>query len=713
MILLFTFTAFLSAALLFVLQPITGKMILPVLGGAPAVWNACLVFFQTGLLLGYLYAHLLTRWLAPRRQALIHAGVLLIPFAVLPVILPARVVDAVPFDHSPLPWLFGFLATGVALPFFAVASTAPLLQKWFANTNHPRAGDPYFLYAASNAGSVIGLLSYPVLIEPLLPLKRQNELWTLGYGALVAGLLVCAFMVRSKSISAPARTDTAATPAWPRRLRWILLAAIPTSLMMGVTTYLTTDVSPIPLFWVVPLLLYLTTFIFVFARRPILAPAWAGRALCLPALVLVIAFIVQATHPPWLLVPLHLIVFFTAALICHSELAKDRPDVTHLTEFYLCLSFGGALGGVFNALLAPHIFTNVWEYPLAMILACAIRPGAKFEWQASLKWAGIVFAVTAVSIVAAQRLNLSSVLIFGLPALLVYRAVAKPVRFGLAMIAMLAGAAWYIPAQGRTLRAERNFFGVLRVTVDATGNYHQLLHGNTIHGRQSLDARTAREPLVYYHRHGPLGQIIETYNAGPSSRSVAVIGLGAGSMASYASTNQDWTFYEINPAVETIARDPKSFTFLAQATGPCHVLLGDARLRLREASDHHFGLIVLDAFSSDSIPMHLLTREAMQLYLGKLSDHGLLAFHITNRRLELLPVVANLANDAGLAALVRTDALSTPDGREPSRWVALARRDEDLAALAASPGWERVVPAPQFGVWRDDFSNILSVLKWR
>ena len=658
---------------------------------------------------------------------------MLLPFVLLPVRLSDSTIASVPHAGTPLPWLLGFLARTAAVPLLIVSATSPLLQKWFADTRDRRAGDPYFLYAASNAGSMLGLFIYPILVEPLLAVRKQTWLWTAGYGVLVLLVAACAFAMmssRRSDATAPSRAEnTAGNVTLRRRLRWMLLAFVPSSLMLGVTTYLTTDVAPLPLFWVVPLALYLLTFILVFARRPLLPPRWLRRALCLPALVLIVTFVVGATEPAWLMIPLHLLVFFLATWICHGELAKDRPDPQHLTDFYLCLSGGGVLGGMFNALLAPLIFRTVLEYPLVMALACSIRfRETKTEATPLVGWADVFWAIAIGGLTTALILivqgshlplvRLGQVLIFGAPAMLVYRFVKRPVRFGLGLVALLVAGYFYTSALGRSLLVDRNFFGVLRVTVDDNGQYRQLVHGHTLHGRQSLRPSQSTEPLAYYYRTGPIGQVFDSFNSAGTNSAVAVIGLGAGSLASYGRTEQNWTFYEINPAVERIARDPRYFTLLSQsAASKLSVVLGDARLRLAEAPDRQYRLIVLDAFSSDAIPIHLVTREALALYLSKLADDGILAFHISNRRLDLRPVLAKLARDARLTCLVRDDssvsAAEQAIGKTASRWAIMARQREDLGALATDPRWKSAEINPRVGLWTDDFSNILSVLQWR
>jgi spermidine synthase len=735
-VLLFSATLFLSAALSFGVQPMIGKMVLPLLGGVPAVWNTCMVFFQSTLLLGYAYAHWSTRWIGSRYHILTHLGLMLLPALVLPISISQRMLGSLPTDTNPIPWLLGFLALTAGLPLLVVSTTAPLLQKWFASTAHPDAGNPYFLYAASNAGSLLGLLGYPILIEPHLRLGQQSHFWAVGYGILVVLVLCCAvIMWRRKTPTSDSETgatdeiERALPVAWRRRLRWMLLAFVPSSLMLGVTTYITTDVAPIPLLWVLPLGLYLLTFIFVFARRPFLAPSWLGRVLCLLTVMLIICMIAEVTQPAWLIVTLHLSLFFAAAMTCHSELAKDRPPAEHLTDFYLCLSIGGVLGGIMNALLAPVIFHRVWEYPLVMILACAVRPMnpdstaiSKQLWQ-KLLWplgigllmAGLILSLRSSS---ATPPPLTTIAIFGVPALLAYRLVERPSQFALSLTAILAASSLYASSQGQILHIERDFFGVLRVTLDPQGKFHQIVQGNTVHGRQSVDPLLAKEPLSYYHHTGPVGQVFEVFNAAPAAPRVAIVGLGAGTLACYAQAGQDWTFYEIDPAVQRIADDPQYFTFLKYSrAGKLNVILGDARLRLREAPERQYGLLILDAFSSDAIPVHLLTREALHLYLEKLADGGLIALHISNRRLDLKPVIANLANDAHLVCFNRDDfaisASESNQGKQASQWVVLARTKEDLHALESDKRWQSLYAQPSFGLWTDDFSDIISLLKWR
>ncbi|MBI1991999.1 MAG: fused MFS/spermidine synthase [Candidatus Omnitrophica bacterium] len=743
--LLFVATSFLSAFLLFSIQPMFAKMVLPRLGGTPAVWNTCMVFFQAALLAGYGYVHLATRALGVRRQAAAHVGVLLLPLLTLPIRMPAAWVP--PTEANPIPSLLGLMVVVVGLPFVVVSTSAPLLQKWFANTADPAANDPYFLYAASNLGSLLALLGYPMLIEPHLRLATQSRAWGIGYASLVALTSFCAMVVWRSSKAAgqaPLDATAAVTPlrasranqvdpvSSSRRLRWVLLSCAPSSLMLGVTTYLSTDIAAVPLLWVIPLALYLLTFVLVFSRRSLIPHGLMVLALPAVILAVVIFIVAQKTTPARVLLPLHLLMFFVAAMVCHGELAKDRPPPEHLTEFYLWLSVGGVLGGAFNALVAPLIFDTVLEYPLAMMLACLLRPGAASDaTKPRHRWLDYAMPMAVGLWVASFALALrvsgieSRLVRLGLwcipPALLCYAFRSRPIRFGLGIGAFLFVGILMTEGWEYTLHVERSFFGVYRVlSIPSPGGpYHKLQHGTTLHGMQSFHPARRREPLTYFDRSGPIGDVFDSFSGEtPRLRRVAAIGLGTGTISCYASPGQQWTFYEIDPLVKRLATTPQYFTYLRDCLETFNVVLGDARLSLRRAPEKFYDLILLDAFSSDAIPMHLLTREALQLYLSKLADGGLVVFHISNRHLKLERVLGALAEAEDLVCLGRSDTkLSTAEedrGKAASHWVAIARTREDLGALARNGShWQRVSAQPGVAAWTDDFSNILSVFHGR
>ena len=677
MLTLFGITIFLGASLLFLVQPMFARMALPLLGGAPAVWNTAMVFYQATLLVGYAYAHVTVRWLGVRRQAGLHVLILLLPLVTLPIALPAGWIP--PGDSSPISWLLALLAVAVGLPFFAVSATSPVLQAWFATTDHPAARNPYVLYAASNVGSLLALLSYPLLVERLFPLGVQSRLWAWGYGGLVLLVAGCALALRrAKSIQASASTDAPARARAPdapvadgaaaapissgRRARWIALAAVPSSLMLSVTTYISTDIAAIPLLWIVPLALYLLTFALVFGRRRIVPHRFWVELLPVALLPLVLVLVARANEPLALVIPTHLVTFFVAAMVCHGELALDRPDPRHLTEFYLWLAIGGVVGGAFTALIAPKVFTNVLEYPLVLALLPLLPARPPAAWQGGVRQVLDVLLplglgiLTVGLIVGLERSGLGPEAIgpaVGFVTILCLTFCRRPVRFALGLAALMLGGAVYRGEEGQLLYAERSFFGVSRVTREPTGRYHMLMHGTTLHGMQALAPARRREPLTYFHRNGPLGQFFSVVEGAVPRRAVAVVGLGAGSLACYGTPEQRWTFYEIDPIVFRIAANPRYFTFLRDCPPKPFVILGDARLTLARAPDGAYDLIVLDAYSSDAPPMHLITLDAVRLYLTKLAPDGVLVFNISNRHLVLEPVLGAIARAAGLVARTR------------------------------------------------------------
>jgi len=727
----FAATLLLSAALLFLVEPMFAKMALPLLGGTAAVWNTCMVFFQAGLLAGYAYAHGTTKRLGARRQAALQVVVLALAFLALPIRIPAN--WSPPLQHNPAFWLLTLLVVSVGLPFFTLATMAPSLQLWFANTGSPHSHDPYFLYAASNVGSVVALLSYPILVEPHFRLANQSWLWTLGYGLLFVLTLGCAAMLwRSPAQVTP---DTAAAAsfdseketkptAW-QRLRWVAMAFVPSSLMLGVTSAITTDFPPIPLFWVVPLALYLLTFILVFARKPLLDHANMIERLPLLLLLALFPFISKTDWPVWLTIAIYLLTLFMVGMMCHGELARTRPSPKHLTEFYLWMSLGGVAGGVFKSLIAPLIFNRVLEFPLALVFAALLRPSTVHQDGARVRWRDFIFPILlGIGLASLIKASLSFhidpaflyIPVFA-PALMVCLSFSKRgIRFGLGVAALVLSTLWYTGPYGNVLYAARSFFGVYRVTIDPERKYHLLIHGSTLHGLQSVDPARRREPLSYYFRNGPVGQFFAAFSGSDDLSQIAVVGLGSGSLAAYGKPGQQFTFFEIDPLVERIARDPRYFTFLRDSSSGTSVILGDARLSLKQAHDGQYGLIILDAFSSDAVPLHLLTREAVKLYVSKLSEHGILLFNISNRYLDLQGVLGDLAADAGLFCMVGNDWNVTPaeqkDGKQASQWVVLARSEQDVAELTKASRWVPISGRRSRTVWTDDFSNIVQVIRW-
>ena len=792
LMILFSVTIFVSASLLFLVEPMFAKFILPLFGSTPAVWTGSMMFFQMALLIGYLYVHATTAWLGSRRQAVLHLAVVLLPLLVLPLAVPAD-EWAPSSEANPIFLLLGLLLVSVGLPFFAISTTNPLVQKWLADTDHPAARDPYFLYRASNLGSIIGLLGYPLLVERELTLDTQGIAWSVGYGLLLVLVLASAVMLwRSPRPSVtegaekaePLAGDPVSGGGSPqsagssvegsraegltllRRLRWIGLTFVPSSLMLGVTAFITTDITPIPLLWVIPLSLYLFSFVIVFSpsqRMPDLVHKVMVGTLPVMMAVLVLTILIELRNPYWLLILLHLLGFFVVAMVLHGEVARDRPPARHLTGFYLWVSVGGFLGGVFNALIAPVAFDTVVEYPLAIILACVFVPGLVLSRLLQSDRAGgeegrsregeeaadgdeehretITSSGSGGRPLGSRRLALALDLALPLALGLAFWGIStaideylpvdyislawqtmlglavglclwfaysatRPIRFGLGIAAILIVGT--ITSGAGALYEDRSFFGVYRVTGD--DQVHTLVFGDTNHGAQVLGVQPP-EPTTYYHPTGPVGQV---FDALPEATSrPAVVGLGTGTMACYNKPGQQLTFYEIDPLVESIARNNNLFTYLRDCPGENNVVLGDARLSLADAPDGEYGIIVADAFSSDAIPVHLMTREAVDLYFDKLQSDGVLLMHISNRHLELEPVLGNVAQDAGLVCRAQYDQEneSTP-GKFVSHWVMMSREEGALGSMADDARWSSCETNPDSPVWTDDYSNLLSTFVW-
>ncbi len=623
------------------------------------------------------------------------------------------------------------LGVSVGLPFVVLAATGPLLQGWFTQTRYQRARDPYFLYAASNAGSLGGLLAYPSLVEPQLGLHSQAVAWSVGFCVLALLTIVCAIVARrsdrlpNPSHGRPEGERSAETvpeqPSWSDRVRWVLFSAVPSSLLIGLTTYLTTDIAAIPLLWVVPLAVYLVTFIFAFVQPPVVPQSFAVRWQPLLAVPLIVFLFWGPSLAITAWLPFHLLVFFASALMCHGILASSRPAARHVTEFYLWIAIGGMLGGVFNVLIAPNLFESILEYPLVLAVACGWRQDRR---KGDLARRGGELALSLLTLMAGrlivERLGYQeaappalviaiATLASCVAALAVYRQRQRPLALsgGLMMIVALGYVA-DASEHGLLLR-DRDFFGVRKVIFNSRERTHVLLNGSTKHGAQSLDPRLRFNPLSYYGRTGPLGDALAALPRPPHAR-VGVIGLGTGAMAAYARQAEAWTFFELDPEIERIARNPRYFTYLADSPGAVRVVLGDGRLSLSADRQGRFDVLVLDAFSSDAIPVHLLTREALQLYLKKLAPGGALLFHLSNRYVDLEPVVASLVRDAGLVGRIRYSAGSDKYLTDASVWAVVTRHEENLGELRGKGGWK---PLRYDGdrVWSDEFSNVLTAMR--
>ncbi|MFC1628633.1 fused MFS/spermidine synthase [Gemmatimonadota bacterium] len=732
----YTVALFLSAFLAFSLQPMVGRMVLPLLGGAPAVWNTCMVFYQVILLGGYAYSHFLTRRLRMRNQVIIHMSVLMLPLLLLPISLAGTAHPA--GSANPTLWLLGTLFLVVAPPFFAVTTTAPLLQRWFVSTRHKESADPYFLYAASNLGSLLALLAYPFLLEWLLPLTEQSNAWSVTYGLVVVLIMISGAIAWRgmnapipESGQAPSQVRTEVQGTSRTTIRWVYYAFLPSSLLLGVTQYISTDIAVIPLFWVIPLALYLLTFVLVFSRRPMIPRDLILRIFPGSLVTLVFLLLIQATSPVALVYPVHLITFFLAAMICHGELVRSRPPAEELTRFYLWIAVGGALGGLFNALLAPVLFTRIFEYPLVLILIAISITGDRSAGQGrSLRSdlglvTGLVALIVAVPALLGfvgldMETNTLRTPLYAGAAFFCYLGSRNRRRFGFAVGGVLLAGLLFtgFGRAGRTVFAKRSFYGVSRVIrYEQDGaTFNSLIHGNTRHGLQNLDEEERSVPILYYHPEGPAGDIMRFVTEQFPRANIGVIGLGSGAMAAYGTAGQEWTFYEIDPVVMSIASDPRYFSYLADSEASWEIVLGDGRLSIESAESGAYDLIIVDAYGSDAIPVHTITREAVEVYIDHLTTGGLLAFHISNIYIDLEPVLGNIARSLGYATLIRSDdAISSQEqrmGRSASIWVVLAIDHENLASFAGHPAWQELESYHDARIWTDDYSNLLSVIHW-
>ncbi len=690
-----TAAIFLSAALLFAVQPMFTKMVIPRLGGAPAVWSVAMVFFQAALLAGYGYAHLLTRC------------------------RPPAVGEAF--------WLIGLFAVSIGLPFFALAANSPLLQAWFARTDHPAAKDPYFLYAASNVGSFLALLSYPAVIEPLIRLGDQTRLWSIGFIVLILLLAGCGVLLwrfPGQPAAATAAAAEAAPPTWRDAVTWMALAAVPAGLLVAVTAHISTDVAAVPLLWVLPLALYLVTFVIVFQRRPLI-PHWLVvevQPIFILGLVAVLIF--EPIKTIVALVALHVAVFFVCALMCHGELARRRPAARDLTSFYMWMSAGGMVGGISAGLIAPYLFNWIAEYPILIALAVLCRPGLalpKDRGEQVIFFGAIAVATAALIIFRAFDVEIDDTVYKAVVAALLVVTVLfwhDPLPFASIIAFVLLANHFLIEASGAT--SVRSFFGVAKIAESSDGRFRILTHGTTLHGGQRIrDANgipiTGRpELLMYYYDGSALAQVLDAAHAGTGGAiRYAVIGLGTGSLACRAEPGDTVHYYEIDPAIVRIARDPALFTFLSECGPDIPIVLGDARLTLADAPPASYDVIIVDAFSSDAIPIHLITREAMAIYLQKLAPHGIVAVHVSNRHLELASVVAGIAAANGLVTRVNESGDVTENESEyifVGTVAAVARTNDDLGVIAKSDYWELRKPDPEQWVWTDDYANVIGAI---
>jgi hypothetical protein len=842
---IFALALFSSAALIFALQPLFGRMVTPLLGGSPSVWNTSMAFFQAALLAGYLYAHLLARLKDLRIQAVIHVGVLAAAWLVLPIQVSSAL--GAPNSEQPVLWLLGVLALSVGAPFAVASATAPLLQAWYARTGRVDAHDPYYLYAASNMGSFVGLLAYPIFVEPTLGLHAQSAAWTLVYVGVAATIALCAALTLWSHAQAPTQTaHDAPAPSWRQRGYWIAAAAVPSALSLAVTQHISTDVASAPMLWVIPLALYLLTFVIAFSKG---SARLEGATLFVQPAAVALMLAAYNGAGDWIGTVAGILGgFFFSALVCHLALARTRPGVDRLTEFYFFVSLGGVLGGVFAALIAPVVFNNVYEFPLALALVALFRPRETSDlvrlnnatlaasimmvvlaltmlrlepldsvivlgalgaaaamvaagWAddgrpAPLRYAFLVVAAIHAALVIWIAFNLDTIFAgeisegvervsarepwgwalgltsflmlafavhgtiqparvdtriadFSLGAALpsvvlllllvlapdrvdarflttfgiLFCAVAIFVNRGrpivMAAIVLLGFAIMFLDdvRGGRVITQERSFFGVMRTRVvessdPAAPPLRILLHGTTIHGAQLAREGFTRLPLTYYNPRTALGEAIVAGLSMHDSARLALIGLGTGSTACLTRNTDEMVIFEIDPMVVRLsAQQGGDFTYVTECQPNARVELGDARLQIAEEPDASFDVIVVDAFSSDAIPAHLLTREALALYLSKASEDGIVVLHLSNRHLALVSEAARVARDLGALTLFRVSErfeqpyVSYYGGLAASVMV-VARSPETLARLPVRLGDWRTFKPPEGQGWSDDYINL-------
>ena len=728
-------TLFLSAFLLFSVQPFFAKLVLPRLGGSPAVWSVAMVFFQSVLLAGYGYAHFLTSRLSLKLSVIVHLGVLAAAAVALPISIPDG-WGRPPADGQSF-WLLGLFFVSVGLPFFAVSANGPLLQAWFARTGHAHAKDPYFLYGASNIGSFAALILYIVLIEPLTDLVQQGDLWILGF-ILLASLIALSGLVsigleksavpESLAQSIGGQTTISSSQAWRERLVWTAYAFLPSALLVAVTAHVSTDIAAAPFLWIVPLALFLLTFVIVFQKVPVISQPRAE--MLVPFLVVPLLYV--TLHLPGLpiilTIGLHFATFLVVALCSHGALAARRPVASRLTEFYFAMSIGGVLGGAFSSFAATRLFSWIAEYPLLLVTALALVPALRGENpRKHLLFSIVAGLALALCLALADGIGLFPTLSsYGgvtlinavLCAAALYFTFRDQKSIILLCTALFANAALF-NSYFLLAHTERSFFGVSRIIDDPAKGVRKFRHGTTLHGATRLADLTGAPhrplPLTYYTSDGGITLAIDAarQNQGGKLKQVGVIGLGAGSLACQFRVGEKMDFFEIDPAVVRIAQDTRQFRFLSECGRDAKMIIGDGRIEIAEKEPGRYDVLVVDAFSSDSIPVHLMTREAIELFMQRLKPEGLLVLHISNTHMELRSVVGAIGNSLGLS--VRTGFFTpknTPDtlGMAVRSTVAvLARSEAALGHVLDDPRWQRV-NAGDTAPWTDGYSNILAAV---
>lgn len=722
---MFGLTVFLGAFLGFWIQPLYTKMALPFLGGSPSVWNASVLFFQTMLFVGYLFVHVCSRYLTLRRQLIaqffLYAGALsLLPFSIT--------ADWIPSQQQPVASYLALLTISIGLPFLAVSSTAPLVQRWYFHAGQSRSEHPYFLYAWSNAGALIALLGYPFILEPAFGIKAQSYGWMVLFAllaVLIAGVGMSAVRPQKTSINLPATESKKALfnadqISWRQRLLWLALTFIPSALLLAVTLHISTDIASTPFLWVIPLSIYLGTFILTFARHPLMTLEWTQ---VLQVWIYIgIGFYFYIDNVLWLF-GIHLAALFITGMVCHARLIKTAPRAEYLTEFYFWISLGGLLGGIFSVLLAPNLFSRVLEYPLLIILACFLRlPRPSVGRRQTLLDYGLpaIFLLFLLSrpyahwlpITASQPLT--DLVFYTAIAAMLYLFKNRRVRFGLAMAALIL--INQVKGVDDVIFRDRSFFGVYSVEASADSAVRLLYHGSTIHGAQAIRADNAMEPLTYYNRAGPVGQFMRAFSNPGSGKVVTAVGLGTGAISCYFDPPSQLSFVEIDPVIVDIATNDNYFSYMSRCGQGAGITIGDGRKVIETLADNSVDLIILDAFSSDAIPIHLLTEEAFKNYFAKLTDQGYLLVHLTNRNINLEPVVARLAEHLDYSGLINNyqpNEMEFRLGGFESSWAVLARSSVPIDNLGLGNGWVKLAYSKEDSLWTDDYSNVIRYVDWK
>ena len=680
------------------------------------MWNTCVLFFQLSLLVGYGYAHYLSTSMSLSKQAALHSLLMVLPLTTLPFVF--RNLNKAPTESSPIWWLTKLLLISVAPSVWVIAATAPLVTRWYGALDEEGSDDPYFLYSSSNLGSILALLSYPVLVEPMLGLQQHMQLWAYGYFLLLLVLVGLAFFV-ARSKKQVEEASPQARPGYRKVLWWIILAALPTSLMLAVTNHITSELPPVPLLWIIPLFIYLLSFVIAFSRQKLVSIKLVSLFQPLSISLLALIMFVPTRTYAFLF---HLFALFVCCFCLITKLAKERPPKSQLTAYYLSLAVGGVIGGAFNAIVGPSLFPIFAEYTIVLVLICLTRDklaslDEERESKQDLYYPLILAIFTFTVLCVLPRLGNETDVIARLLLLLVVAAIAlyfrhRPVRFALA-IAVTAVGGFYAFQWGNVYWG-RSYYGVYRVVDEAHSTRRVLYSGSTIQGKQDVQIR--KKNLYCYHDKGPIGTLL-TLPQSEELKRVGAIGLGVGALANYGRPNQKIVFYEICPLVKEIANNDELFTYLRDSSAKVDIVIGDGRLSIAKERNSVFDLLVLDAFSANAIPVHLLTKEAVSMYFDKLKEDGICMVHISNRHLDIAPLLAQLARDLGLVGYLAKDKerseLIEQNGGAFSSWVLLARQESVLKPwLVNSVRWQSLNEFAATKAWTDDYVSYISLLRW-